>query len=482
MTYLTGMHAYGQDSDDDIVDVDGNAMFDNPEPGEIPDLDKEIVVITGLESALESLVDLKVDIVTTGGMNRRFAMEAERILPGAITTPMDYFSNTTSATGLKVSVEEITTGIWALIAAASVAVIGLIVKIIGWLSGKKDDKNATPAEAKAKIEEKAEQVEKGKEILEETVADMREASHLIHNNPIEFSTANGHKVHYSKMDDVIAELFTDDTRYGRARKFLDEPNPVHMDIAHTGPYTKFMMQIAKSQLFHNIHNLLNDRVAELNSIAKDDIMAQGYKTVDLYKRLATLTKPVEVNFNGVTSTLSDLAKRFATARHSVEATTPEKNMHFDHLFNAIESAAKTRELTQTLHDAAAATPVLQDLKGAVGHVSELVSDLSVDGLPGGNNEGIAVRIRECIPVLGRDIAGFGSLIAEIEKYATDFNYLTREVVGFSQDIVRRVSTDMHKSGAEIPKEWKTLLDQRKRAMAVLNEAMFPGSKPFPNLH
>jgi len=99
------------------------------------DIHENIGTITALENRITDLFYLADDIERASGMNQTFAMEAEKLLDGFVTkTPIGYYSRDISATRYKVSLEEISKGIWALIAAAVAAVIVMIVKFVKWIS------------------------------------------------------------------------------------------------------------------------------------------------------------------------------------------------------------------------------------------------------------------------------------------------------------------------------------------------------------
>jgi hypothetical protein len=108
------------------------------------DISANIGTITALENRIADLLYLADDIQNASGMNQSFAMEAEKLLPGFGKVPLGYYTLDTSATRYKVSLEEISKGIWALIAAAAAALAAVVYKFIKWLFGDKDDKGKLP--------------------------------------------------------------------------------------------------------------------------------------------------------------------------------------------------------------------------------------------------------------------------------------------------------------------------------------------------
>lgn len=451
-------------------------LFDNPTPGEVPDFDQEISVISSLRVAAEALADVFSDIKRAGGMNLTFAMEAERILPNTLSKPMGYYTKSTSATLLKESMEGITTGIWALIGAGIAAVLALVYKLVKWLTGSKSDKtDVTDADGRAardNFEKKAKAVPEAQEAAMDAVKEMRVLNNDMRHNPIEFKTQSGHVIRYNNMDDAIAELFTDDEKYGRAKRFLDNPNPIHQDIVAEGPYTQFFYKVVDNQLFHNVHDALNLKISELEAIRKEDAEAQGSLLVQLYSRLDQLTKPIMVGYQGADITLSELVDKMRAARSGAAHKEVKRNLHFDHLFNTIESSLKRKDLARTLHDVSTGLGIVVDMKKALKKTSDLLGDLSVDGSPGASTEGIAVRLRAAIPALGHDIAAFGQLIHQVDQFANDYMFLVREVVGFSTMIVAKISRDMERSGAEVSQEWKNLMKDRSKKLEEIERNLY----------
>jgi hypothetical protein len=125
------------------------------------DIEENIGNITSLENRITDLFYLADDIQNASGMNQSFAMEAEKLLPGFGGVPIGYYTVDTSATRYKVAVEELSAGIWALIAAAITAVAAMIYKFIKYVFGKDSEKGKLPTvddieDIKKKTDEHAE--------------------------------------------------------------------------------------------------------------------------------------------------------------------------------------------------------------------------------------------------------------------------------------------------------------------------------------
>lgn len=468
-----GASLEGEDDNNEILPV-----FKDPTPGEIPELNEDIVQITKLETAIESLIDLAADIRSTGGINRQFAMEAERILPNTLSNPVNYYSNVPSATLLKVSMEEITKGVWALIAAGVVAVIALIIKVVSWFSGKKSDdsnggKAATPAEAKKAAEVKADEVETAQKDGEEVIEAMQDLNKEIHNKPIEWETTSGVKIRYNSLDEVIAEIHhQDQTRYGRAIKFLTEPNPIHFDIVHTGNYSKFMYKSLDNTLIRDVTTSLSEKVRLLKELAEEDISSGDIRLFHQEQKLNALSEPLRVKHNGGVTTLKELNERISAAHSEVEAQQPKTNIHFDQFFSAMHGALKRKELNKTLREIPDLLKEQWELRDILEKFQGQMGDLSMDGNPGTNTEGVATHIRQCILHLGRDVGDLGLLLTNLEKFRREYLYLVGEMIGFSKSIVGKISRDLDASGGNIPNEWKKVMKERQKMLDEIEQKRY----------
>lgn len=78
------------DGEDKIVEL----MFDNTAPGETPKLSEDVDIVAVVKDKVTDLNYLRQDIRRAGGMNKTFALEAERLIPGFLNEdrPIGYFT------------------------------------------------------------------------------------------------------------------------------------------------------------------------------------------------------------------------------------------------------------------------------------------------------------------------------------------------------------------------------------------------------
>lgn len=133
---------------------------------------KEVAI--ALEQSLARLDGIADRMEAVRGVSQSMALEAQQVMPGFLNQkrPVGYFTVAPSATQYRVSLEEISKGMWAAIAvgiaAAFTAVVGLIMALVG---GDSSSKSAGGGGGKAPPLEKAiENVEKVTEVVAQSEA------------------------------------------------------------------------------------------------------------------------------------------------------------------------------------------------------------------------------------------------------------------------------------------------------------------------
>ena len=112
------------------------ALFDELIPGEVPELDEEVEVLAAVVNKFNNLTYLSSDINAAQGMNKTFAMEAERIMPGFLNedVPLGYFTEEPTGTRLKLSLEAIAAEQKSLLQRIIESIVAMIRKAVQWLS------------------------------------------------------------------------------------------------------------------------------------------------------------------------------------------------------------------------------------------------------------------------------------------------------------------------------------------------------------
>lgn len=84
-------------------------VFDETTPGKVPELSDDASVVT-MVNKVEDLNDLKTSLINTSGMSKKFALEAEQLIPGFINdnNPISFYTEFPSKTNYKLALEAIT--------------------------------------------------------------------------------------------------------------------------------------------------------------------------------------------------------------------------------------------------------------------------------------------------------------------------------------------------------------------------------------
>lgn len=126
------------DNDTDIKGIPASefsdTVFDKPILGEVPEL-KDNVAITTIVNGSEDLHDLKKDILNAGGASKRFALEAEKLIPGFINDekPISFYTEFPSKTNYKLVLEAIEAEQKSLVSKVWDLIIKLFKSSIEWL-------------------------------------------------------------------------------------------------------------------------------------------------------------------------------------------------------------------------------------------------------------------------------------------------------------------------------------------------------------
>lgn len=453
---------------DDEMNYSGDS-----EPAGVPDEQADQDSFFAMESALNELVDLAKDIQGARGMSQRFAMEAERIMPGIITTSLNYFTVAPSATKLATALEEINHGIWALIAAGVAVVIAAIYKIWRWLAGdKSSDDSGKPSgsseAAAAKLGEKVTAVsQQGQETMQ-VAEGMLDVSRQIHSQPIKFTGKDGHEVKFNSMDQLIDALFVDEQRFSEERKFILNPDPVQRDIVNNGPYTKLFEEIVKAGVLRIAEQTIAEKIKLLEEIEHKDRNGSGTIVPGAQGQLDLIAKPITVTFKGKMLTLKELAVQLSNARETAAGQTNNQRMHFDDMFHKIASVYKNKDTIEILTQMIDYLPALSSIKSALQKTEDYIGDLTQDGAPGGNTPQVAQRIRGIISVLNDQLHGYGALANEVEHYLIPLRRLSNVTTGFAKEIVRKMDIMMKAAEVtDIPLEWR----QVRAGIEGVREAM-----------
>ena len=431
--------------------------------------------LVALENSIIDLSDLADSIESAGGMTQDFAMEALRIVPNVLSATPKHFSLSPTATRLKVSLEEIHAGVWALIAAAVAAVITIIYKIYRWIAGDstdgdKGDSTVAFTKAEAALTQDLNDVKDYAEATAATEDAIKRGSDLLRDG-IELSDVGLHdldkatasaaqskKIRYTDFDHLIAKLFVEGNKFEASKRFLESGNPYYHDVITYGPYTKMAEDAGDALLL--VKSALETKIRALDELIKEDINSTS--ATAQWKHNKTLdsdiiTKPIELTFRGNKMDMEGVAKALRVQKEGVGNQKPTERINFNTLFQRTSSIYKKPVNIKIFTALKESMLYIHQLESKIEQMQSKSANVNHDGQPGSASEGVAVRVREALQGVLKDVYGYGHLAHELKFYAMNVNYLAKEAQGFGTAVVRQITKAMKMDGERVPDEWQGVL-------------------------
>lgn len=458
---LNGGFELDDDTDDGVVES-SPFIFEG-----LPNFDLDVVAAVGLESRISDLQYLANDIERSSGMCRSYALEAEKLLPGFGGVPHGYYSTCISATRFRLSLEELSKGIWVLIAAAAAAAIAIIIKIFTWISkGSESENTGSKQSAKAAVDEVIKKAEDLPENLHEAAKDLERADGILKDTNITLKDSKGHDFKCMSMQSAVDHLFTDADRYSRAKKLLETRDPIFHDIINNGPYSVAMQAIGHSLLAINDTlrlklNVIDEIITkDLGSYSKDSEMRHA-RTLDI------LSKPIDITFQSRTMALKNAGSYLESVLHEVKGKEVNADITIDRLFTTMSTAYSSKNIKRIFSDLKHSLATFGELEKRLDKIRDVTRDLAADGTPGASTQGIGSQLRVVLMVTTSDIIGFGALAQGLKAYVSQMEYLATEALGFSLEIVRKLAHEMRITKQEVPPAWlEVIADLNRRLKAV----------------
>ncbi len=464
----------GYELDNNVIGVKEVEEGQQP-PQPLEDLAGSEDTLVAIESGIIDLSDLADSIQEAGGMSQDFAMEALRIVPGVLSATPKHFSMSPTATRLKISLEEIHAGVWALIAAAVAAVIAIIYKIYRWISGdstdgEKGDSGAAFVKAEKSLAQDAADVKDYAEATAETEDAIKRGSDLMRQG-IELSdaglqgldksaasAAQQKKIRYTDFDHLIAKLFVEGNKFEAAKRFLESGDPYFHDVITYGAYTKMAEDAGDALLL--LKSALETKVRALDELIKEDINSTS--ATAQWKHNQTLDndvikKPIELTFRGQKMDMEGVAKALRIQKEGVGNQHPTERINFNTLFQRTSSIYKKPVNIKIFQALRESMVFINALESKIEHMQSKTANVNHDGHPGSGSEGVAVRVREALHALLKDVYGYGHLAHELKFYAMNVNYLAKEAQGFGTAVVLQITKALKHDGERVPDEWQAVL-------------------------
>ncbi|MNU19704.1 hypothetical protein D3C71_79370 [compost metagenome] len=445
-------------------------LFTDPQPGEVPELAADIELLVTLEGHFQDLAYLQEDIARTHGMSQSFALEAERILPGSMGVPVGYFTKDPSATRLKVSMESLSKGIWALIGAAIAAVLAAIVKFYFWFTGDPNSKEAKEAakdpeaasdkaaeKAAEKADENAVKAEANQEVMEESVERAGKVRQTFQAGEM---YPKGKPVDISKpleatVDDLVNSLLVESDRFERTKRFLALDNAVFRDILTDGPYSRIFREV--SGRLREIAHSLRQREAILGKAIVADLSPHGM--IERGKNLRDLVvsqQSFKIMVSGQAMPCGKVADVLGGVRVQAEHHHGQrKPMNLDQVLDATKRAYENAGIVEYFRSQREVIEACHLMEKRLQLLRDALTNVADDGLPGKNTEGVGAAVRGAVFHFGNEFNGVQRLLYEMNMYGMHLERLAMESLGLVASLEARLFSLAKTGKFNMPEDWKT---------------------------
>lgn len=375
-------------------------------------LDSEMAALESLNNRACDLEYLMQDIQKAHGMSQSFAMEAERLLPGFTKlAPVGYYTKAPTATRLKVSMEELSKGMWALIAAAAAAVIGLVIKIVSWLAGKKEGKATSKDVAEVASERK-----EAADAMAESMARTNDAIKDVDPRALDIKDKKGNDARTNTLTEAFEFLNENYDSSKEYSKFFTEPNPLYVELVNNGKYATAIRKATDS--IKPIIAFMLARTKALEKIYNDERNAgSDLGTYEINKgALSRFQQPEQFTFDGSKKTVAEIVRYIHDLRREAEDRRPTTGLTVEKTYETLDRIMTDGHVHRCIDITVEATEALEQVTKVLEDLEEHAGKVENDGFVGEASRGLGPEIRKQIAITAEDISKLGMLISYIELY------------------------------------------------------------------
>lgn len=428
--------------------------------GAAPDVSEELDEFVSLEARIEDLLVLRESIVETHGMSQGFALEAQRLMPEFDNkNPLGFYTVAPSATRYAVAIEELSAGIWSLIAAGIAAVIALIVKFMKWLGKGKEE------EAEERVKNAAEKLDDAKKLLAECDRLIQEGQEAIRGKHIYMDDSR--RDEHGSLDQLVRSYMLSSTHGKRIQEFLETKDPYFHDLINHGPYTKEMAGLAV--VFKSLQLILRQRLNALEAVGRmdlaDDSLTSNMANV---KMLETLKDHVQVSYNGKESTLQEIKTSVDMVTREVANQQVSGDLSFDHLFGSMAQALTNSAVTVSLQELTTLTPMIDQMRHKLQALEAKAGSYKSDGSQGKHSTLVGTDLRHAIFVLGTDLSALQGITSEVMQYQHRILFLSSNAASFAEAMAELIGRSARAEDGTHLEKWKEIAYKLKEKRQSLH--------------
>ena len=451
----------GNELDNEVTNDD---LFANPEAGEWPELEGEVRMIVAVEDQLFDLEQLALSIEKAGGMNQRFAMESERIVPGLLVTdriPLGFYSKDTTATRLRVSLEEITKGMWALIAAGIAAALAMLYKLYKWFTGDKSADGEGGGGGGGSSESKVEEHERGGDVAAEVKRVMETVGRE--------KTEDG-----DSLENVAKDLQV--RRDTKIYEFLHQQNEAVSEILGDKGLHHTLANLCKQMpklvgAFASKYNLLTKMIVEdirgvrLPATQTDTHPKSTELTTPVDKRRVIQQLPVQPLSSEIKGSLDEITQLIKDDFNTKVAQPHKVGDNYDTVLRNLARAMSDSGLITALKERATWEAEIEQFQKDLEHYNKTFVQEPEEGKPDGGEAlsiELAQHIRDAITSLLRDSTNITRLHQIIAKASAMMVKVCDDCVPVTESLIKELEDRAKSNGVKVPEEVAKLKERLKQ--------------------
>lgn len=500
---LTGINPY---KGPNVVQYNGNseeellgAMLDIApgEPAEtlLKEVTEEEKKVIAIDNQLTDLHNLLCVMDDTGGMCQEFAMECEKLTPGFLEkTPLGFFTLEPSATRYKASLEEMSHGMMAAIAAGIAAISAVLWKLLKWLFGGKSEK-VTPSEVKASAEKREERAQNIETAVKAVVKNVESTSKYRIPDNIKIKRAKKHptgndvkgpdnkveheEVYCANLNEVLKEIVghhsvhTEDTTIAR----LEKVSAYVEDFVKHGPYTTMTSAFV---LYSNelIQRMKAGAIAELEKAvvkAEKDLVEvvsrmseKGHKEID-YSNIAVEFKGAINAFKKNIETITviklpgdDSAIRLTEAASKITSMDSQlANNKTDYNYDVAGLVLALNAVVSTTNGIVICTNKANDVGMIVVDFQDKLEKMQTAFQNNQMTEANSIRdivtlYREAMTLVRDALSTIKSTLVTIEKFTRNLDNVVIPLLHLLDRALNEVNMAYHTAKEELPPEYVSM--------------------------
>jgi hypothetical protein len=464
------------------VHVNADNEFDEPDYEYVetvgtgqppPEYAEESEMIAALESQFLDFQYLFDDIKGAGGMCQQLAMEAHKLVPEFREKyPVGYFTKEPSATLYRPALEELHEGIWALIGAATIAVMAAIWKFVSWLRGRKGENidvgkssggggstPPTPEKVKEQVAEVKKETEARKDATVQNAATMEKLAETAKATEAEVKNIKPDepKEGAPKAADVpqsfdqMAYTLLERGNATRQMEVLKMSQPEQYDIIKRGRWTEMMLSLGP--IITSMEAVVQQRVQTLEHILGQDLASGDPMKM---KQTTSLLEKVQASIPTPGTKYKDLealSKALSDEKAMMSHNTIKEHMKIittsEHLAHLVKSEPYLRLLdckvrfTEQLGQ-------LHAIQFRIHELSQKTDSHSGQGVGSGVPHELASKFGQALRALNSDVMHLIRLQGNIENFVRHVEALITQLDSVYELVYHRLKPYLKETASQAP--------------------------------